>query len=125
MATRYHAADVAYAAQQLELGPDDFDPLRYADAGYYAHQQLVYEHLDIARFDAAAGLTASGAADRHLNHAIALRRALLSPPEPAQRIRLLRPAPASGCSVWHEHANRLAAAGQTRVGLSRSFIFIG
>ena len=54
VATRYHAADVAYVARQLGLGPDDFDPLRYADARYYAHQQLVCEQLGIARFDAAA-----------------------------------------------------------------------
>ncbi|RPD44082.1 Tn3 family transposase [Hymenobacter sediminis] len=54
VATRYHAADVAYVAQQLGLEPDDFDPLRYADARYYAHQQLLCEQLGIARFDAAA-----------------------------------------------------------------------
>jgi hypothetical protein len=54
VATRYHAADVAYVARQLGLGAADFDPLRYADARYYAHQQLVCEHLGIARFDAAA-----------------------------------------------------------------------
>ena len=50
VATRYHAADVAYVARQLGLEADDFDPLRYADARYYAHQQLVCEHLGIARF---------------------------------------------------------------------------
>ena len=54
VATRYHAADVAYVARQLGLGAADFDPLRYADARYYAHQQLVCEHLGIGRFDAAA-----------------------------------------------------------------------
>ena len=41
-------------AQQLELGPADFDPLRYVDTRYYAHQQLICEQLGIARFDAAA-----------------------------------------------------------------------
>nr|GEW09550.1 hypothetical protein [Tanacetum cinerariifolium] len=54
VATRYHAADVAYMVRQLGLGPADFDPLRYADARYYAHQQLICEQLGITRFDAAA-----------------------------------------------------------------------
>jgi len=54
VATRYHAADVAYVAQQLGLGPTDFDPLRYADARYYAHQRLICEQLGIGRFDGAA-----------------------------------------------------------------------
>lgn len=54
VATRYHAADVACVAQQLELGAGTFEAARYANARYYAYQQLLREQPGIARFDAAA-----------------------------------------------------------------------
>ena len=54
VATRYHAADVAFVARQLGVAPAEFAPARYADARYYAHQQLICDQLGIGRFDAAA-----------------------------------------------------------------------
>lgn len=72
VATRYHAADMAYVARQLGLEPADFDPLRYADARYYAHQQLVCEQLGIGRFE-------SSAADRLYQEAVRLSSQHLKP----------------------------------------------
>ncbi len=72
VATRYHAADVAYVVQQLGLEPDDFAAARYADARYYAHQQLICEQLGISRFEAAA-------ADRLYQEAVRLSSQHLKP----------------------------------------------
>ena len=68
VATRYHAAVV----QQMGLGPDEFAAIRYTDARYYAHQQIICEQLDIGRFEAAA-------ADRFYQETVRLHSQHLKP----------------------------------------------
>lgn len=72
VATRYHVADIAYVAQQLRLELNEFAAARYADARYYAHQQLICEQLGIGRFEAAA-------ADRLYQEALRLSSQHLKP----------------------------------------------
>ena len=75
-------------------------PLRAA-GGRYLQAPTNERHrlLELPAPLPAPGPAAARAASRHAGHPLALRRALPPPPEPARRIRLLRPAPAGRSPV--------------------------